>query len=562
MTLTTRTLLGLCAAASLLVPALAFAKTGEVPESFKMADRWLEHVDRRVVAQVDRALLLAQDRQLEKAQRTQPAPARFAAGEAVAMTPTNAGTWHDVADGRMWRLRVHAPEAMSLNLIFTQFDLPEGAKLWIYDAAGRRVEGAYTARDRSHHGRLATPIIEGDEVIVELFMPRGAAAPALTLGSINKGYRSLEKAGTCNNDVVCPEGNAWRDQIRSVARYTISGQFVCTGQLMNNTAQNGAPYFLSANHCGVTANTDDTVVVYWNFQAATCGAQSGGSLAQNQSGSTLRATSTASDFTLMELAARPDAAFNVYYAGWDARGTAPSTSVSIHHPSGDEKSISFNNNAVTSTASGSAAVNASAAFWRVDAWEDGTTEGGSSGACLWDATSKRCVGQLFGGTAACTAPADPDWFGKLSASFTGGGTSASRLRDWLDPGNSGALALDGTSSPSGTGGGGGAGGGTPAGDSGGGGGGGGCFIATAAFGTAMADEVRHLRAFRDQYLLTNDWGRSFVDWYYRTSPPLADYLRERDGLRAVVRAALQPLIGLAKLIVSQEHVQAQTAARP
>lgn len=558
----TNILLGLCTAASLVVSGWSAAKTGEAPASFKMQDRWLEHVERRVVQQIDRALLLAEDVQITKAQRVgRPAPARFAVSETVTMTPDNSGTWHDIADGRIWRLRVHAPEALSLNLLFTRLDLPEGAKLWLYDAAGRRVEGAYTARDRSHHGRLASPIIEGDELIVELFVPAGAGKPALTLGSINKGYRGLEKAGTCNNDVVCPEGNAWRDQIRSVARYTISGQFVCTGQLMNNAAQNGAPYFLSADHCGVTTNNDDTLVFYWNFQASTCGARSGGSLAQNQSGATLRANSAGSDFALVELSRRPDAAFNVFYAGWDARGTAPSASVSIHHPSGDEKSISFNNNAVTSTASGSATVNAAANFWRVDAWEDGTTEGGSSGACLWDATSKRCVGQLFGGTASCTAAADPDWFGKLSASWTGGGSSATRLRDWLDPAASGALTVDGTSSPSGTGGGGTGGGGTPAGDS-GGGGGGGCFIATAAFGTAMADEVRYLRAFRDQYLLTNAWGRAFVDWYYRTSPPIADSLRERDGLRAVVRAALRPLIAVAKRLVSAEQAAAMGADRP
>lgn len=558
---TTRTMLGVCVAVGMLAAGGGVAKTGEAPESFKMQDRWLEHVDRRVVQQIDRAKLLDEDRLYVKAQNRQPSPERFATEERVTLTPNNAGTWHDVAGGRLWRLRVHAPEALSLNLAFTQFDLPEGAKLWVYDAAGRRVEGAYTAHDRSHHGRLWTPIIEGDELIVELFVPAGAGPAGVTIGGINKGYRGLDKlakAGTCNNDVVCPEGNAWRDQIRSVARYTINGQFVCTGQLMNNTAQNGTPYFLSADHCGVNVNNDDTLVFYWNFQASTCGAQSGGSLAQNQSGATLRANSSASDFVLVQLARQPDAAFSVFYAGWDARGTAPAASVSIHHPSGDEKSISFNNNAVTSTTSGSNAVNASANFWRVDAWEDGTTEGGSSGACLWDATSKRCVGQLFGGTASCTLPADPDWFGKLSASWTGGGTAATRLRDWLDPGNTGSLAVDGTASPSG----GGGGGGTPAGGGGGGGGGGGCFIATAAFGTAMADEVRYLRAFRDQYLLTNDWGRSFVAWYYRTSPPIADYLRERDGLRAAVRVALQPLIGLARLIVSEERVQAAGAERP
>ena len=75
-----------------------------------------------------------------------------------------------------------------------------------------------------------------------------------------------------------------------------------------------------------------------------------------------------------------------------------------------------------------------------------------------------------------------------------------------------------------------------------GGGGGGCFIATAAFGTAMAPQVGVLRVFRDNWLLTDSPGRWFVKQYYRYSPPLADHLRGYEGLRAIVRASLMPLI--------------------
>ncbi len=97
---------------------------------------------------------------------------------------------------------------------------------------------------------------------------------------------------------------------------------------------------------------------------------------------------------------------------------------------------------------------------------------------------------------------------------------------------------------------------------GGGGGGGGCFIATAAYGSPMATEVRYLRAFRDQYLLTNKFGQWFVDQYYRFSPPLADELRTHDGWRSVVRVALWPLVALSKWIVSSETLEKQTVDRP
>jgi hypothetical protein len=102
----------------------------------------------------------------------------------------------------------------------------------------------------------------------------------------------------------------------------------------------------------------------------------------------------------------------------------------------------------------------------------------------------------------------------------------------------------------------------PPGSGGGGRGGGGCFIATAAYGTPMAGEVRYLRAFRDQYLQTNEAGRWFVQQYYKYSPPVADYLREHDELRALARTALGPLVGLSKAVVSDGAFSAQTADRP
>jgi len=95
-----------------------------------------------------------------------------------------------------------------------------------------------------------------------------------------------------------------------------------------------------------------------------------------------------------------------------------------------------------------------------------------------------------------------------------------------------------------------------------GGGGGGCFIATAAYGTPMAGEVRYLRAFRDQVLLHSEMGRWFVRQYYRYSPALADVLREHDGWRAVVRAGLTPLVKFSQFLVSDESLARQTADRP
>lgn len=84
-----------------------------------------------------------------------------------------------------------------------------------------------------------------------------------------------------------------------------------------------------------------------------------------------------------------------------------------------------------------------------------------------------------------------------------------------------------------------------------------CFIATAAYGTPMAEQVRYLRAFRDEYLQTNRVGRWFVAQYYEFSPPFASYLWQHNDLRALVRTALSPLVWLSKKLVSAEVLAMQ-----
>ncbi|MEJ2189180.1 MAG: trypsin-like peptidase domain-containing protein, partial [Acidobacteriota bacterium] len=433
---------------------LAIAATRSLPPSMLPETLPLDRVELQEMSQVDTAALLAEDARRERA--GVPVPTRYATIQPAAFSPDGSGTWEELADGsRLWRLRIVSPGALSLSLGLSRFELPEGAALWIHDPDGAQVQGPYTSADRNTDGGLWTAMVLGDEVVAELQLPAGVQRePILEISSINHGYRIFGephaeaglKRGVCNVNVVCPEGDRWRDQIRSVARIVFTSgfdAFACTAQLVNNTAEDNTPYLLTAQHCIDAPEVAPTIVAYWNYQTASCDDISGGSLADNQSGATFVASSpydTGSDFALVELDEQPDADFDVYFAGWDARETPPQSSVCLHHPNGDEKSISYDFEPATVTSYLENTSPGNGNYLRVADWDVGTTEVGSSGACLFDEASGLCVGTLSGGYAACGND-QPDWFGRFSRQYTGGGTPETRLSDWVDPLGTGALLM-------------------------------------------------------------------------------------------------------------------------
>jgi uncharacterized repeat protein (TIGR01451 family) len=429
-----------------------------VPAAASMTSQ-LGQVDILLMPPTDNEALLTKD-----FETWQPdVPPSFALPIPVNVTPATRGTWDTLEDGsRVWRLRIQSPGALSLNLGFTHYNMPPGGQLRLSTADGGYTVRPFTAEDNEEHGQLWTPLLPGDDILIEVNLPADVAGDLdLTLGSVNHGYREfgkVEKSGSCNLDVVCSAADgysqvdAWRQQIRSVAVISLGGGTFCTGFMVNNTAQDLKPYFMTANHCSINSGNAASLVTYWNYENSTCrapgsgasGSVGNGSLSQFMTGAFFRSASGASDFTLVELDDPVPIAFGVHWAGWNAISVDPTSAVAIHHPSTDEKRISFENDPTSTTSYLGTNVPGAGTHIRITDWDLGTTEPGSSGSPLFDSNG-RIVGQLHGGNAACGNNLS-DWYGRFSVSWTGGGTSATRLSDWLDPVGSGTnLVIDGIS---------------------------------------------------------------------------------------------------------------------
>ena len=470
--------------------------------------RALETVEQKVLAPLDLQQIRAQDATDELADS---AP-RFALPVVVDIRPSSDGTWQDLGDRRIWRYRVRSEVASSFNFGFTKFLMPAGGELWVYSPDFKSRFGPYTTANNHAHRQLWTPVVLGNEAVIELSFPAKGAEPELHLTQIGQGYRGFgaenltpgpgckpgqgghgvnsPKSGSCNMDVAClGDSDPWQKNRRSVASQGTGGSRVCTGSLINNVLGDGRMLYITATHCGVTAASAPSLFVYWNFDAPTCrapGSAASGSGAvigatnQTQTGATFLAQTAnpfagsapavnRSDVTLVAFNNAPDPAHNVYWSGWDRRDVgsvcaapADPTSTaglcaSIHHPSGDEKRITFVDQNMTTDNIASA----TGVHWRAN-WDatppllpnipagsanpPNVTEPGSSGSPLYNAEF-RLVGVLSGGPSQCgsTGASLRDQYGKLAHAWEGLGTPATRVRDYLDPNNTGAQFMNGRS---------------------------------------------------------------------------------------------------------------------
>lgn len=380
--------------------------------------------------------------------------AKFANAFNIDKSPDNSGTWTTLSNGqRVWNLAISSPGAYSLSLVFDKFNLPKGAQLFIYNYTSSQILGAYTEKNNKASGRFAIEPLAGDDLIIEYIEPLKPEFTAeLELSKVYHDYKNVFKfldnrnsatkatSGSCNVNINCPEGLNWQTEKRSVCHITYNG-FIASGTLINNTKKDGKPYILTAYHVIHQEEIAEQAIFYFNYEAESCDG-TGGSKSQTISGSSIRATTNHLDFSLLEMSSVPPSIYQPYYAGWDRSGDIPDQTVCIHHPNGDVKKISMDNNSPnTDSYTDSDYTFDENTHWHIANWELGTTEGGSSGSPLFD-TQHRLIGDLTGGDANCSNSVD-DYFAKFSSSWDNYPDKENQLKYWLDPDNKGAVTLDG-----------------------------------------------------------------------------------------------------------------------
>jgi hypothetical protein len=333
--------------------------------------------------------------------------------------------------------------------------------------------GAYTRNTHPSGGVFATEFTGGDELILEYAESEiSDEKPHIHIDNIGYGYNASalntfsdistrKTSGSCMVNINCEEGDAWQNEKKSVC-YTIqrvgSMSYMCTGSLMNNTAEDFKPLILTARHCAynpeastVADSTDmEQALFYFHREREGCDDNTLSVIAKTLVGCKLLVKTGmegGSDGMLLLLKDEIPESYDVFYSGWYRGDTPASSGAGIHHPGGDYMKIStYGTPAQTSTFMSSEFTGYKNAHWNVTFQETangfGVTEGGSSGSPLYN-ENKLVVGTLTGGSSSCDYPKGLNIYGKMNHHWNKFQADSAHMDIWLDPLNSGAEQLAG-----------------------------------------------------------------------------------------------------------------------
>ncbi len=393
-----------------------------------------------------------------KYNKSEALPLQIGISKAIKDDILQKGHWTRLDNGfSTWQLVIKVENATAINIYFSNLKLAATDELVIMGSEDK----ALKLDSGTSVSNFGTSPFRGNLLIIQFVGETPGKLPfkIKEIGIIEQNHkRDFGDAAFCEISVNCPEGNDYSKIKNSVARILVkqsNSLFWCTGSLINNTAADGTPYFLTANHCGNNASKEDYSdwVFDFGFESPDCDTPALEPAKNTVYGSKLLANApdgidSFSDFKLLLLKQDVPAAAKPFYVGWDRSGNIANKGVSIHHPKGDIKMISSYLQPLTSTDYYDRTENTDGKYWKVN-WSEsqsghGVTEGGSSGSPIYNEQGL-LIGTLTGGDASCNFPDEPDWYGKFSYHWeSNGNDSATTLKYWLDPLNTNTEIIKGT----------------------------------------------------------------------------------------------------------------------
>lgn len=329
-------LLTLIFACTLFANLRAQISTNELPYSFMEENKYLIQQNKNAI-EVYNILLPKTVQELEKEDiefDSDGVPPRFGYPIPVQYTMENSGTWRILENGdKLWQMTIYSPGALSINLLYNKFWLPEGSRLYIYSDDLKYHMGAFTSAnnkgDSINIKGFATGLTYGDKITLEYYQPSSINQSAvISIGYVVHGYRYIDipnissksfgGSGNCQVNVNCSEGNNWQQEKKAVALILVDGYRYCTGSLINTTANDGRPLFLTADHClggwandplkyDAITNSDLThFSFYWNYESPSCDRGGSEPMILSTSGATVIANNSFSDFALLHLTEDPE----------------------------------------------------------------------------------------------------------------------------------------------------------------------------------------------------------------------------------------------------------------